>query len=87
MYLLSTRCSPLQKTSRLSDAGNEAAWWKRAGAGALRYNEIRRAVDGISQRVLTLSLKELERDGLVHRMTYPEIRRAWSTSSRSRAEI
>ena len=41
--------------------------------GPLRYNEIRRAVDGISQRMLTLTLKELERDGLVTRTMYPTI--------------
>jgi len=41
--------------------------------GPLRYNEIRRAVDGISQRMLTLTLKQLERDGLVTRTMYPTI--------------
>src|SRR5215831_21035289 len=41
--------------------------------GPLRYNEIRRAVDGISQRMLTLTLKELERDGLVTRTMFPTI--------------
>jgi len=41
--------------------------------GTLRYNEIQRAVDGISQRMLTLTLKELERDGIVHRTIYPTI--------------
>ena len=41
--------------------------------GPLRYNEIRRVVDGISQRMLTLTLKGLERDGLVNRTMYPTI--------------
>ena len=41
--------------------------------GPLRYNEIRRVVDGISQRMLTLTLKGLERDGLVKRTMYPTI--------------
>ena len=41
--------------------------------GPLRYNEIRRAVDGISQRMLTLTLKQLERDGLVTRTMYATI--------------
>jgi DNA-binding HxlR family transcriptional regulator len=41
--------------------------------GPLRYNEIRRAVEGISQRMLTLTLKQLERDGLVNRTMYPTI--------------
>ena len=38
--------------------------------GPLRYNEIRRVVDGISQRMLTLTLKGLERDGFVNRTMY-----------------
>jgi DNA-binding HxlR family transcriptional regulator len=41
--------------------------------GPLRYNEIRRAVDGISQRMLTLTLKGLERDGIVDRTMYRTI--------------
>jgi DNA-binding HxlR family transcriptional regulator len=41
--------------------------------GPLRYNEIRRAIDGISQRMLTLTLKQLERDGVVTRTMYPTI--------------
>lgn len=35
--------------------------------GARRFNEIKREVDGISQRMLTLTLRSLERDGLLTR--------------------
>jgi DNA-binding HxlR family transcriptional regulator len=42
-------------------------------AGPLRYNELNRKVDGISQRMLTLTLKGLEQDGLVTRTLYPTI--------------
>ena len=41
--------------------------------GPMRFNEIRRAVSGISQRMLTLTLRDLERDGLVTRTVYPTI--------------
>ncbi|KER72363.1 MULTISPECIES: winged helix-turn-helix transcriptional regulator [Burkholderia] len=41
--------------------------------GPLRYNELQRQVGGISQRMLTLTLKGLERDGLVSRTMYPTI--------------
>jgi DNA-binding HxlR family transcriptional regulator len=42
-------------------------------AGTLRFNEIRSAVDGISQRMLTVTLRGMERDGLVRRAVYPEV--------------
>jgi DNA-binding HxlR family transcriptional regulator len=41
--------------------------------GPMRYNEIHRRVEGISQRMLTLTLKGLEQDGLVTRTMYPTI--------------
>lgn len=41
--------------------------------GPKRFSELRRAVEGISQRMLTLTLKGLERDGLVTRTVYPTI--------------
>jgi len=40
-------------------------------AGPMRFNEIRRHIDGISQRMLTLTLRELERNGLVTRTVFP----------------
>lgn len=43
------------------------------GDGPKRFNEIKRAVGGISQRMLTLTLRGLERDGLVTRTQYPTI--------------
>ena len=42
-------------------------------AGPRRFNEIKRMVGGISQRMLTLTLRGLERDGLVTRTIYPTI--------------
>jgi DNA-binding HxlR family transcriptional regulator len=41
--------------------------------GPKRFSELRRAIEGISQRMLTLTLKGLERDGLVIRTVYPTI--------------
>lgn len=41
--------------------------------GTLRYNELLRRVTGVSQRMLTLTLKGLEQDGLVKRTVYPTI--------------
>jgi len=41
--------------------------------GQLRYNEIQRRVSGISQRMLTLTLKRLEADGIVTRTMFPSV--------------
>lgn len=41
--------------------------------GSRRFSEIRRALPGISQRMLTLTLRGLERDGLVSRTVTPTI--------------
>jgi DNA-binding HxlR family transcriptional regulator len=43
------------------------------GPGPRRFNEIRRALGSISQRMLTLTLRALERDGLVTRTVFPTI--------------
>ncbi|MEA2917069.1 MAG: hypothetical protein QOJ15_9150 [Bradyrhizobium sp.] len=43
------------------------------GNGPRRFNEIKRTVGGISQRMLTLTLRGLERDGLVTRTVFPTI--------------
>ena len=40
------------------------------GEGTMRFAELRRAVDGISQKMLTVTLRDLERDGLVSRKLY-----------------
>ena len=38
-----------------------------------RFNELRKALDGISQKVLTDSLRSMEEDGIVIRTVYPEV--------------
>src|SRR4051795_12361209 len=43
------------------------------GDGPKRFNELRRALGSISQRMLTLTLRALERDGLVTRTLFPTI--------------
>lgn len=39
----------------------------------IRFNELRTAISGISQRMLTVTLRSLEEDGIVSRTIYPEI--------------
>ncbi|MGQ0533513.1 MAG: winged helix-turn-helix transcriptional regulator [Caulobacteraceae bacterium] len=45
----------------------------RLGEGPRRFNEIKRIIGGISQRMLTLTLRNLERDGLVSRTVTPTV--------------
>ena len=45
----------------------------RLGEGPRRFNEIKRMIGGISQRMLTLTLRNLERDGLVNRTVTPTV--------------
>jgi DNA-binding HxlR family transcriptional regulator len=42
-------------------------------SGPKRFNELRRIISDITQRMLTLQLRELEQDGIVHREIYQQI--------------
>jgi DNA-binding HxlR family transcriptional regulator len=55
--------------------------------GTLRWGELRREVDGISEKMLASTLRTFESDGLVHREAYPEIppRVEYSLTPRGRA--
>jgi DNA-binding HxlR family transcriptional regulator len=46
---------------------------QRLSEGTLRFAQLRRAVDGISQKVLTNTLRGLERDGIVTRRIYASV--------------
>lgn len=41
--------------------------------GVVRFNELKRYISSITYKTLSLALKELERDGLIHREEYPQI--------------
>ena len=46
---------------------------KYLGNGSMRFNELKRTINGISQKMLTSTLRGLERDGFVTRTVYPTI--------------
>ena len=41
--------------------------------GTRRFNELQRCMPAVTQRMLTLQLRELEADGIVHREVYPQV--------------
>jgi|SRR5579859_502365 len=43
------------------------------GEGPQRFTELKRSIDGVSQRMLTVTLRGLERDGIVSRTMFPVI--------------
>lgn len=45
----------------------------RLAEGEARFNQLRREIEGVSQKVLSQTLKRLERDGLVSRRAYPTV--------------
>jgi DNA-binding HxlR family transcriptional regulator len=45
----------------------------RTAGGRARFSELQRMLDGISQRMLTTTLRSLERDGLIRREVFPEV--------------
>ena len=61
-----------------SAVGVLAAKWSvlvlaRLAEGTLRFNELLRQIDGVSRRMLSATLRQLERDGLVERRVYPRV--------------
>ncbi|SKA23782.1 winged helix-turn-helix transcriptional regulator [Consotaella salsifontis] len=60
---------------RLGDKWTVQVLWRlsRAGERRLRFSALQRETEGITQRMLTLTLRNLERDGLVTRHYYPEV--------------
>jgi DNA-binding HxlR family transcriptional regulator len=63
-----TECESIQSIlSLVGDKWSVLIVIKLVGATTMRYNELKREVHGISQRMLTLTLRGLERNGLIQR--------------------
>lgn len=68
-----TNCHARDVLARVGDTWSVYVIHILGDARTLRFNELRKEVDGISQRMLTVTLRGLERDGLVARNVYPEV--------------
>lgn len=68
-------CAPHSVLARLGDKWTILVMSHLAVADGhrLRFSELKRGIDGITQRMLTLTLRNLERDGLVKRYYFPEV--------------
>ena len=67
-------CRAIAETlARIGDKWTVLTIGALSSGAPMRYNALHRRIDGISQRMLTLTLKGLERDGLVRRDHHPEI--------------
>jgi DNA-binding HxlR family transcriptional regulator len=71
--VLSDRCPSRQVLVMIADRWSMLILWSLAGRETLRYGELQRSVQGISQKMLTQTLRELERNGLVARKVYAVI--------------
>src|ERR1700741_1534287 len=66
-------CHAREMLVRIGDKWSVYVIHLLGAAGTLRFNELRTQVAGISQRMLTVTLRGMERDGLVVRKVYPEV--------------
>jgi DNA-binding HxlR family transcriptional regulator len=66
-------CHAREMLARVGDKWSVYVIHVLGDAGTLRFNELRSRVNGISQRMLTVTLRGMERDGLVTRRVYPEV--------------
>jgi DNA-binding HxlR family transcriptional regulator len=70
--VLAAACPTRQVINRIGDRWGLLVLSALEGR-TLRFQELRRAVDGVSQKMLTQTLRGLERDGLVHRAIYASV--------------
>lgn len=66
-------CPTRQILDRIADKWTTLLIGILAQHERLRFSELKRTIGGISQKMLTQTLREMERDGLVKRTMYPEI--------------
>lgn len=66
-------CPVRNVLDRLSDKWTTLVLLTLGEYGTLRFNEIRKHISDVSEKMLTVSLRKLEADGLISRTVYPVI--------------
>lgn len=72
MNIDANRCPVDQAIELVGGKWKPLILWRLSG-GTLRFGQLQRALPQVTQRMLTLQLRELERAGLVARTVYPEV--------------
>jgi len=72
-YVMSAACPTRQILGRVADKWTMLVITALSAEDVLRFSELRRRVEGITQKVLTQTLRGLERDGLITRTVYPTV--------------
>ncbi len=70
--VFSEQCPSRQALDRISDKWTSLVIYALS-RGTLRYGELQRTIGGISQKMLTQTLRSLEEDGIVERVVYPVV--------------
>ena len=71
--VMSAACPSRQVLGRVADKWTMLVLSALSAEEVLRFSELRRRVEGVTQKVLTQTLRGLERDGLVDRTVYPTV--------------
>jgi DNA-binding HxlR family transcriptional regulator len=66
-------CPSRDLLDRIGDKWTVLVLGELARHGACRFTELRKRLSGVSEKMLTQTLRALERDGLVHRTVYPAV--------------
>jgi DNA-binding HxlR family transcriptional regulator len=75
-YIKTTRhsfCPVRDVITRISDKWSILAIYALGAYGTLRFNELKNKIGDVSQRMLTVTLRNLEADGMIKRRIYPEV--------------
>lgn len=70
--VFNAKCGAQQVLDRIADKWTALVFYALA-RGAKRSSELKRQIGGVSQKMLTQTLRSLERDGLVERKIYPVV--------------
>jgi DNA-binding HxlR family transcriptional regulator len=75
-YAKTTRqsfCPVRDVITRISDKWSMLTLYALGAYGTLRFNELKMKIGDVSQRMLTVTLRNLEADGMIKRKVYPEV--------------